>query len=50
MGPEIGNHPDVLADEACADTDLQVIVPEDGDAITVLESSDHIRLPDAEST
>lgn len=41
LGPEIGNHPDVLADEARADTDLQVIIPEDGDRIS---------LPDTEST
>lgn len=35
LGPEIGNHPDVLADEARADTDLQVIIPEDGDHISL---------------
>ncbi len=33
LGPEIGEHPDVLIDEACAGTDLQVIVPEDGERI-----------------
>lgn len=33
LGPEIGEHPDVLIDEACAGTDLEVIVPEDGERI-----------------
>ncbi len=33
LGPEIGEHPDVLAEEARAGTDLQVIVPEDGERI-----------------
>jgi ribonuclease Z len=33
MGPEIGEHPDVLAEEARADTDLRVIVPEDGERL-----------------
>jgi ribonuclease Z len=33
MGPEIGEHPDVLTEEARADTDLQVIVPEDGERV-----------------
>ena len=31
IGLEIGEHPDVLAEEARADTDLEVIVPEDGE-------------------
>jgi ribonuclease Z len=30
LGPEIGERPDVLIDEARAGTDLEVIVPEDG--------------------
>jgi ribonuclease Z len=30
LGSEISDHPDVLVEEARADTDLQVIVPEDG--------------------
>jgi ribonuclease Z len=50
MGPEIGNHPDVLADEARAGTDLQVIIPEDGDAITIPWDGDRVIPPDAEST
>jgi len=33
LGPETGEHPDVLAEEARAGTDLQVIVPEDGERI-----------------
>ena len=33
LGPEIGEHPDVLVEEARAGTDLQVIVPEDGERI-----------------
>lgn len=33
FGPEIGDYPDVLAEEARAGTDLQVIVPEDGETI-----------------
>jgi len=33
LGPEIGEHPDVLIEEARAGTDLQVIVPEDGERI-----------------
>jgi len=33
LGPEIGEHPDVLVAEARAGTDLQVIVPEDGQRI-----------------
>ena len=33
LGPEIGEHPDVLIEEARADTDLQVIVPEDGERV-----------------
>jgi ribonuclease Z len=35
MGPEIGEHPDVLVEEARAGTDLEVIVPEDGERIRV---------------
>jgi ribonuclease Z len=38
LGPEIGEHPDVLAAEARADTDLEVVVPEDGGRIC-LENS-----------
>jgi len=33
LGPETGEHPDVLAEEARAGTNLQVIVPEDGQRI-----------------
>ena len=33
LGSEVGEHPDVLAEEARAGTDLQVIVPEDGERI-----------------
>jgi len=33
LGPETGERPDVLAEEARAGTDLQVIVPEDGQRI-----------------
>jgi ribonuclease Z len=33
LGSEIGDHPDVLIEEARADTDLQVIVPEDGQRV-----------------
>jgi ribonuclease Z len=40
MGGQAGGHPDVLVEEARADTDLQVIVPEDGE---------RLRLSDAES-
>jgi hypothetical protein len=35
MGPEIGEHPDVLIEEARAGTDLEVIVPEDGQRVSV---------------
>lgn len=35
LGAEIGEHPDVLIEEARAGTDLQVIVPDDGDQIRV---------------
>ncbi len=35
LGPEIGEHPDVLTDEARAGTDLEVIVPEDGQRLSV---------------
>ena len=35
LGPEIGERPEVLAKEARADTDLQVIVPEDGEWVRV---------------
>ncbi len=35
LGPAIGEHPDVLAEEARAGTDLHVIVPEDGERIRV---------------
>ena len=35
LGPEIGDHPDVLVDEARAGTDLEVIVPEDGERISL---------------
>ena len=33
MGPMISEHPDVLIEEARAGTDLQVVVPEDGERI-----------------
>jgi ribonuclease Z len=33
LGTEIGDRPDVLIDEARADTDLRVIVPEDGQRV-----------------
>lgn len=33
LGPEIGEHPDVLAEEARAGTDLEVIVPEDDERL-----------------
>ncbi len=33
MNPEISKYPDVLTEEACAGTDLQVTVPEDGERI-----------------
>ena len=33
LGPEIGEHPDVLIEEARAGTELDVIVPEDGDQV-----------------
>lgn len=33
--PEIGDHPDVLIEEARADTDLEVIVPEDGERVRI---------------
>lgn len=35
LGLKIGEHPDVLAEEACAGTDLQVIVPEDGERLSM---------------
>jgi len=35
MSPKVGVHPDVLVAEAVAGTDLQVIVPEDGERISV---------------
>lgn len=35
LGPEIGERPDVLAEEARAGTDLDVIVPEDGQRLSV---------------
>ena len=35
LGPEIGEHPDVLIEEARAGTDLDVIVPEDGHRLSV---------------
>jgi ribonuclease Z len=35
LGAEIGERPDVLAEEARADTDLEVIVPEDGQSLTL---------------
>lgn len=37
LGPEIGERPDVLIEEARAGTDLEVIVPEDGDQIRVVD-------------
>jgi ribonuclease Z len=36
LGAESGDQPDILIEEARADTDLQVIVPEDGDQIRVI--------------
>jgi ribonuclease Z len=35
LGPEIGEHPDVLIEEARAGTDLEVIVPEDGQRLSI---------------
>jgi len=35
LGPEIGEHPDILIEEARAGTDLEVIVPEDGQRLAV---------------
>lgn len=35
LSPGIGEHPNVLAEEARAGTDLQVIVPEDGERISL---------------
>lgn len=35
LGPEIGEQPDVLAAEARAGTDLEVLVPEDGERISI---------------
>jgi len=35
LGPEIGEHPDVLVDEARAGSGLEVIVPEDGQRLHV---------------
>ncbi len=35
LGPEIGEHPDVLVEEARAGTDLEVIVPEDRQRLPV---------------
>jgi ribonuclease Z len=35
LGPEIGEHPEVLIEEARAGTDLEVIVPEDGQRLSV---------------
>jgi len=36
LGPGVSEHPDVLAEEARAGSDLQVIVPEDGERICLL--------------
>jgi ribonuclease Z len=35
LGTEIGEHPDVLIEEARAGTDLEVIVPEDGQRLSI---------------
>ena len=35
LGVQVGEHPDVLVEEARADTDLEVIVPEDGERVRV---------------
>jgi ribonuclease Z len=35
LGPEIGERPDVLIEEAQAGTDLEVIVPEDGQQLSI---------------
>jgi ribonuclease BN (tRNA processing enzyme) len=35
IGPDISDYPEVLIEEARADTDLKVIVPEDGERIRV---------------
>lgn len=35
LGPEISDYPEVLVEEARADTDLQVIVPEDGERVRI---------------
>jgi ribonuclease Z len=39
LGAEIGERPDILIEEARAGTDLQVIVPDDGDQIRVANGS-----------
>jgi len=38
LGPEIGEHPEVLIEEAQAGTQLDVIVPQDGERLAVGES------------
>lgn len=35
LSPTVGNHPGVLIEEARADSDLQVVVPEDGDRLSL---------------
>jgi ribonuclease Z len=35
LGPEIGEHPEVLVEEAQAGTDLEVIIPEDGQRLSI---------------
>jgi len=35
LGSEIGNHPEILTEEARAGTDLEVIVPQDGQEVSV---------------
>jgi ribonuclease Z len=39
LGSDIGERPDVLAQEARAGTDLQVIVPQDGDDVRLFRES-----------
>lgn len=38
MGLDIGEHPDVLIEEARADTDLEVLVPEDYERMRLKEN------------
>jgi ribonuclease Z len=46
LGPMIGKHPDILIEEARADTDLDVIVPEDGSHIEIAPQAKETDLVD----